>query len=278
MRPLSSRGRCWFISCGSTGPDRHPCRLRHQPVRRLHVHFNGRAVKSCTMLAVQADGAEVTTIEGLARDGELHPVQAGFPRESRPAMRLLHAGHDHDRGAPAGNQPESRRREMKHALEGNICAAPATSISSNPSNGPQKMGGRGDEVIKDFDPNSSLKPRACPERSRRASCLLPRRASMFPASFGYVAAAFGGGSVAIDGQARRRRQIARRRPQLDPGDEAQAVIAAHFDRSRHRAGIAGAKPDGHTCRSGHSPCTPMCLLRSRTQAFAGLGRRRIGDR
>ena len=42
------------------------------------IYLNGRAVKSCTVLAVQADGAEVTTIEGVARGDELHPVQEGF--------------------------------------------------------------------------------------------------------------------------------------------------------------------------------------------------------
>ena len=42
------------------------------------IHLNGRAVKSCSMLAVQAQGAEITTIEGLATDGQLHPMQAAF--------------------------------------------------------------------------------------------------------------------------------------------------------------------------------------------------------
>ena len=42
------------------------------------VHLNGRAIKSCSILAVQAQGAEVTTIEGLSHDGELHPMQAAF--------------------------------------------------------------------------------------------------------------------------------------------------------------------------------------------------------
>src|SRR5437763_14472459 len=42
------------------------------------VHLDGRAVKSCTVLAVQADGAEITTIEGLARDGELQPLEEAF--------------------------------------------------------------------------------------------------------------------------------------------------------------------------------------------------------
>ncbi len=42
------------------------------------VHLNGRSVKSCSVLAVQADGSEVTTVEGLATDGSLHPVQQAF--------------------------------------------------------------------------------------------------------------------------------------------------------------------------------------------------------
>src|SRR3954468_16104383 len=45
------------------------------------VHVNGDAVKSCTMFAVQANGAEVTTIEGMARDGQLHPLQEAFRQE-----------------------------------------------------------------------------------------------------------------------------------------------------------------------------------------------------
>src|SRR5690606_40898066 len=47
------------------------------------VHVNGKSVKSCTMLAVQAEGAEVTTIEGLAKNGELHPMQAAFREHHR---------------------------------------------------------------------------------------------------------------------------------------------------------------------------------------------------
>jgi carbon-monoxide dehydrogenase small subunit len=47
------------------------------------VHVNGQAMKSCTMLAVQAEGADVTTIEGLAKDGKLHPMQASFKEQDR---------------------------------------------------------------------------------------------------------------------------------------------------------------------------------------------------
>ena len=80
------------------------------------VHLNGRAVKSCTILAAQANGTEVKTIEGLADGDAFHPVQEGFREKHGLAMRLLHAGHDHDRRAFAGNQPEpNRRRDQARA-------------------------------------------------------------------------------------------------------------------------------------------------------------------
>ena len=59
------------------------------------VHIDGRAVKSCTVLVGQANGANVTTIEGISKGDELHPDAGCVPRQSRPAMRLLHAGNDH---------------------------------------------------------------------------------------------------------------------------------------------------------------------------------------
>ena len=55
------------------------------------VHVDGRAVKSCTMLAVQADGASVTTIEGLGATARPPPAPAGLLGEARPPVRLLHA-------------------------------------------------------------------------------------------------------------------------------------------------------------------------------------------
>ena len=55
------------------------------------VHVDGKSVKACTLLAVQAGGAQITTIEGLARNGELHPMQAAFR-------------HDHERGRPSAAQ------------------------------------------------------------------------------------------------------------------------------------------------------------------------------
>ncbi len=55
------------------------------------VHVDGKSVKSCTMLAVQANGAKVTTIEGLASNGDAASDAGRLPRASRAAMRLLHA-------------------------------------------------------------------------------------------------------------------------------------------------------------------------------------------
>jgi aerobic carbon-monoxide dehydrogenase small subunit len=67
------------------------------------IHLDGESAKSCTILAAQADGGTVTTIEGMAAaDGTLHPMQEAS--KSRTAMRLLHAGHgDGSNWAPQGN-------------------------------------------------------------------------------------------------------------------------------------------------------------------------------
>jgi carbon-monoxide dehydrogenase small subunit len=85
------------------------------------VHLNGRAVKSCTVLAVQANRAEVTTIEGLAKNGQLHPVQEGFHEKHglqcgycTPGM-IMTAVHLLETNANPSDD------EIKHALEGNLC-------------------------------------------------------------------------------------------------------------------------------------------------------------
>ncbi|MEN7547174.1 (2Fe-2S)-binding protein [Rapidithrix thailandica] len=85
------------------------------------ILVDGKAVKSCTLLAVQADGCEVTTIEGLAKNGELHPLQEGFQEEHglqcgfctpgmiMTAVELLH------------QNPHPSEDEIRHGLEGNYC-------------------------------------------------------------------------------------------------------------------------------------------------------------
>jgi carbon-monoxide dehydrogenase small subunit len=85
------------------------------------ILLNGDAVKSCTLFAVQADGAEVTTIEGLAGDGKFHPLQQGFWEEHglqcgfcTPGMIL--AAHQ-----LLCRNPHPTREEIRRGLEGNLC-------------------------------------------------------------------------------------------------------------------------------------------------------------
>ena len=85
------------------------------------VHLDGYSVKSCTVLAVQADGSEVTTIEGLASNGELHPVQEGFRQchglqcgYCTPGMIMAAAGL-------LTENPHPTEHEVRVGLEGNIC-------------------------------------------------------------------------------------------------------------------------------------------------------------
>ena len=73
------------------------------------VQMDGRPVKSCTILAAMAEGHEIRTIEALEVDGVLDPRAAGVPRGARSAMRVLHAGNDHDRARPARRQPGPHR-------------------------------------------------------------------------------------------------------------------------------------------------------------------------
>ncbi len=85
------------------------------------VHLDGQSVKSCTVLAVQADGMEVTTIEGLATNGELHPMQASFQEHHglqcgycTPGMIMAAVGFLEENPSPS-------EEEIRHGLEGNLC-------------------------------------------------------------------------------------------------------------------------------------------------------------
>jgi carbon-monoxide dehydrogenase small subunit len=85
------------------------------------VRLNGRAVKSCTILAVQANGAEVTTIEGLAQDGKLHPVQEGFHEKHGLQCGYCTPGMIMTTVELLERDPDPSDEEIKHALEGNLC-------------------------------------------------------------------------------------------------------------------------------------------------------------
>jgi aerobic carbon-monoxide dehydrogenase small subunit len=85
------------------------------------VHLDGHAVKSCTVLAVQADGAAVTTIEGMGSEGNLHALQEAFWNEHglqcgycTPGMIMAAAGL-------LAENPDPTEAEVRHALEGNLC-------------------------------------------------------------------------------------------------------------------------------------------------------------
>ena len=85
------------------------------------IIVNGRAVKSCTLLAVQADGAEITTIEGLASNGELHPLQQGFHEEHGLQCGFCTPGMIMAAWQLLERNPDPSDAEIRHALEGNFC-------------------------------------------------------------------------------------------------------------------------------------------------------------
>ena len=85
------------------------------------VHLDGQAVKSCTVLAVQADGAEVTTIEGLARNGQLHPMQQAFWDEHGLQCGYCTPGMIMAAVKLVESNPDITEEEVRHGLEGNIC-------------------------------------------------------------------------------------------------------------------------------------------------------------
>ena len=82
------------------------------------VWLDGTPIHSCLMPAFRAAGREVTTIEGLAKDGALHPMQQAFLECAGLPVRLLRRGHDHDRRRA---RREEQRADLPHALKGNLC-------------------------------------------------------------------------------------------------------------------------------------------------------------
>jgi len=85
------------------------------------VLVNGRAVKSCTMLAVQADGMEVTTIEGLAQKDKLHPLQEGFRQCHGLQCGFCTPGMILTSLDLLNHNSDPSEKEIRHALEGNFC-------------------------------------------------------------------------------------------------------------------------------------------------------------
>ena len=85
------------------------------------VLVDGKAVKSCTMLAVQADGAEVKTIEGMAENGELHPLQSSFKEAHGLQCGFCTPGMIMTAANLLERNSNPSEEEIRHALEGNFC-------------------------------------------------------------------------------------------------------------------------------------------------------------
>jgi carbon-monoxide dehydrogenase small subunit len=85
------------------------------------VHLDGRSVKSCTMLAVEAEGRDVTTIEGLATDGELHPMQEAFREHHGLQCGFCTPGMVMRATDGVARHPQATEQEIRGWLEGNLC-------------------------------------------------------------------------------------------------------------------------------------------------------------
>ncbi|HZA66778.1 MAG TPA: (2Fe-2S)-binding protein [Geminicoccaceae bacterium] len=85
------------------------------------VHIDGQSVKSCTVLALQAEGRQVTTIEGLAKDGELHPMQAAFREHHALQCGFCTPGMIMSAVDLVKRSPDPSEQEIREWLEGNLC-------------------------------------------------------------------------------------------------------------------------------------------------------------
>jgi carbon-monoxide dehydrogenase small subunit len=85
------------------------------------VHMNGNSVKSCTVLALQAEGSQITTIEGLAKNGQLHPMQAAFREHHALQCGFCTPGMIMSAIDLVRRNPNASEEEIRGWLEGNIC-------------------------------------------------------------------------------------------------------------------------------------------------------------
>jgi carbon-monoxide dehydrogenase small subunit len=137
----SSRACCSRISCANTsispaphiGCDTSQCGA-------CTVLIDGRSAKSCTVFAVQADGSSITTIEGLAKDGQLHPLQEGFWEEHGLQCGYCTPGMIMSAANLLKENPKPTEQQIREGISGNSVAAPATSTSSTRSSTPRARG------------------------------------------------------------------------------------------------------------------------------------------
>jgi len=108
------------------------------------VLFDGRSVKSCTVLAVQADGAQITTIQGLARDGELHPVQRAFHEHHGLQCGYCTPGMIMQSVDLLSENPDPSEEEIRDGLEGNLCRCTGYQNIVKAVRAAAEQGGQGD--------------------------------------------------------------------------------------------------------------------------------------
>ena len=85
------------------------------------ILVNGETVKSCTLLAVQCEGAEIKTIEGMAKNGELHPIQESFKKKHGLQCGFCTPGMIMSSWQLLDRNPKPSENEIRHAIEGNFC-------------------------------------------------------------------------------------------------------------------------------------------------------------
>ncbi len=107
------------------------------------VSVEDRTVKSCTMLAVQADGKDIRTIEGMAENGDLHPVQEGFWNEHGLQCGFCTPGMIMSVNQLLVDNPNPSKDEIRHALEGNLCRCTGYQHIVNAAEAAAKAGGGG---------------------------------------------------------------------------------------------------------------------------------------
>jgi carbon-monoxide dehydrogenase small subunit len=107
------------------------------------ILLNGMAVKCCTLFAVQADGAQILTIEGLAKDGQLHPIQEGFWEKHGLQCGYCTPGMILAAYQLLKRSPNPSEAEIRHSLEGNLCRCTGYhNIVKAVQYAAQKIGGR----------------------------------------------------------------------------------------------------------------------------------------
>jgi carbon-monoxide dehydrogenase small subunit len=107
------------------------------------VHLNGQSIKSCNILALQANGAQVTTIEGLANNGTLHPMQEAFRDNHGLQCGFCTPGMVMAAVSLAKDNPSLTEEQIRHGLDGNICRCTGYhNIVKAVKAGAQAMGGK----------------------------------------------------------------------------------------------------------------------------------------